>query len=44
MLLIRGAVLTPRLLARTLDLQVRVNGTSRKTENPLHHILSAAYN
>jgi hypothetical protein len=27
MLLVRGAVLTPRLLARTLDLQIRVNFT-----------------
>jgi hypothetical protein len=38
MLLVGGAVLTPRLLARTLDLQIRVNSThrtSRKTENPL---------
>jgi hypothetical protein len=40
MLLVGGAVLTPRLLARTLDLQIRVNSThrtSRKTENPLPH-------
>jgi CxxC motif-containing protein len=38
MLLVRGAVLTPRLLARTLDLQIRVNSTrstSRKTEEPV---------
>jgi hypothetical protein len=48
MLLVRGAVLTPRLLARTLDLQkkhpcqlhslVVARLLQNNTENPLHHV------